>query len=397
MLASLGIVLPVFGLIGVGYLARQTRLVTDRAGDGLSEFVFALAVPCLIFRTLASAEIPPVQPWGYWISYFAGVAVVWAPGDAWSAGASSRVGGTAAVVAGFAAGQANTVLVGIPMILKAYGERGRGPALPPDRRPSAGDHDARDRCSPKAATPRRSSILSRLVHHPIIVAILLGLGLPSPCRRLFPAPLWQVVELIGNAAFPCSLVGMGIALRRYGFEAGWRLPRPDRRPEARACTRSSSSCSPRWSSRCRAPGPGSPCCSPPARRGINAYLFAERYGEGVADRLERGRPLDRSRPRHRADLASGARHLRLRREAQARADRCRRHPPAPQIGQAFGTPALRQLVAERIADQPMVAIARGRQAEQACSSTCRSVAASRSRPRTTSVTPCSASSTTTAR
>ena len=68
MLGSLGIVLPVFGLIGVGYLARQARLVTDRAGDGLSEFVFALAVPCLIFRTLVRAEIPEVQPWGYWIS-----------------------------------------------------------------------------------------------------------------------------------------------------------------------------------------------------------------------------------------------------------------------------------------------------------------------------------------
>ena len=34
MLASLAIVLPVFGLIGVGYVARQIGLVTDRAGEG---------------------------------------------------------------------------------------------------------------------------------------------------------------------------------------------------------------------------------------------------------------------------------------------------------------------------------------------------------------------------
>jgi predicted permease len=77
MLASLLIVRPVFGLIGIGTLARQIGLVGDKVGEGLSDYVFALAVPCLIFRTLTRADIPVVQPWGYWISYFAGVAVVW--------------------------------------------------------------------------------------------------------------------------------------------------------------------------------------------------------------------------------------------------------------------------------------------------------------------------------
>ena len=77
MLELFAIVLPVFGLIGIGYVARQTGFVSERVGEGLSEFVFTLSIPCLIFRTLVRAEIPAVQPWGYWISYFAGVAVVW--------------------------------------------------------------------------------------------------------------------------------------------------------------------------------------------------------------------------------------------------------------------------------------------------------------------------------
>jgi predicted permease len=42
--------------------------VTDRAGERLSEFVFALAVPFLLFRTLVRAELPALQPWGYRIS-----------------------------------------------------------------------------------------------------------------------------------------------------------------------------------------------------------------------------------------------------------------------------------------------------------------------------------------
>ena len=104
---SAAIVLPVFGLTGVGYGARAFGAVSDRAGEGVSEFVFTLAVPCLIFRTLSRAELPAVQPWGYWISYFLGVAIVWAVAMA-LATRVFRVRGNAAVVASFTAGQSNT-------------------------------------------------------------------------------------------------------------------------------------------------------------------------------------------------------------------------------------------------------------------------------------------------
>ena len=49
MLAALLVVLPVFGLIALGYLARWTKLLRETTGEGLSDFVFVLAVPCLLF------------------------------------------------------------------------------------------------------------------------------------------------------------------------------------------------------------------------------------------------------------------------------------------------------------------------------------------------------------
>src|SRR5215213_7161780 len=216
MLELFAIVLPVFGLIGIGYVARQTGFISERAGEGLSEFVFTLSLPCLIFRTLVRAEIPDVQPWGYWISYFAGVAVVWA-----LAMVVGRrffgLGGTSAVVAGFSAGQANTVMMGIPMILKAYGDEGAVPLF----LLIAVHLPVTMTLATLMAEGRRASalaILRRLATHPIVVGILAG----SACRPLapyVPSTLWQVVELIGSAAVPCALVGMGIALRRYGLEA----------------------------------------------------------------------------------------------------------------------------------------------------------------------------------
>jgi malonate transporter len=278
MLSSLAIVLPVFGLIGVGYGARQINLVTDRAGDGLSEFVFTLAVPCLIFRTLVRAEIPAVQPWGYWISYFTGVAVVWA--IATLVGQRFfKLGGTASVVAGFSAGQANTVLVGIPMILKAYGQEGAVPLflliavhLPVTMTLATVLAEGR------ATSPL--AILRRLITHPIIIGILAGSAF-RPVAAYVPAELWQVIDLIASAAIPCSLIGMGIALRRYGLEAGWELPlvisvlKLFIHPLVVFLLATLVFDMPRaWA--------GVAVLFAACPSGINAYLFAERYGEGVA-------------------------------------------------------------------------------------------------------------------
>jgi predicted permease len=278
MLELFAIVLPVFGLIGIGYVARQTGFISERAGEGLSEFVFTLSLPCLIFRTLVRAEIPDVQPWGYWISYFVGVAVVWV--------LATEIGkrffgikGVSSVVAGFSAGQANTVFVGIPMILKAYGDEGAVPLF----LLIAVHLPVTMTLATILAEGRQASplvILRRLLTHPIVVAILAG----SACRPIaayVPAPAWQVMDLLASAAVPCALISMGIALRRYGLQTGWKLPtlisflKLVVHPLVVLLLATQVfNMPPVWA------GVAVLFASCPS--GINAYLFAERYGEGVA-------------------------------------------------------------------------------------------------------------------
>jgi predicted permease len=277
MLASLSIVLPVFGLIGIGYLARRFDVLSDRTGDGLSAFVFTLAVPCLIFRTLMRAEIPTVQPWGYWISYFAAVAVVW--GLAMVAARIAGLSGTPAVVAGFSAGQANTVLIGVPMILKAYGEEGAVPLF----LLIAVHLPVTMTLATLLAEGRRASplgLVRQLLIHPIIIGVIAGSAL-RPAAGFVPDPAWQVVDLIASAAVPCSLISMGIALRRYGLEAGWRLPgvitalKLIIHPLVVLVLATQVFDMPRaWA--------GVAVLFAACPTGINAYLFAQRYGEGVA-------------------------------------------------------------------------------------------------------------------
>jgi malonate transporter len=277
--ASLLIVLPVFGLIGLGYVARWTKLLRESTGEGLSDFVFVLAVPCLLFKTLAKADIPAVQPWGYWIAYFGGLGIVWALAMLLASRLFARKG-PELVVSGFAAAQSNTVFVGIPMILKAYGDAGAVPLglllavhLPVTLVIATLLAEGR---SASAAM-----LFKRLFSHPIIIGILLGSAV-RPVIGFVPEPLWTVVDLLAGAAVPCALISLGIALRRYGLAGGIALPailsglKLGLHPLIVYVLATKVFAMPAHWSGVAVLFAACPC-------GINAYLFAERYKQGVAD------------------------------------------------------------------------------------------------------------------
>ncbi len=279
MLAALLVVLPVFGLIALGYLARWTKLLRETTGEGLSDFVFVLAVPCLLFRTLATADVPQTQPWGYWIAYFTGLAIVWALAMLIASRVFARKG-PELVVSGFAAAQSNTVFVGVPMILKAYGDAGAVPLglllaihLPVTMTVATLLAEGR------AASP--AMMIRRLFTHPIIIGIILGM-LARPVVGQLPAPFWTLIDLIAAAAVPCALISLGISMRRYGLESGLGLPvalsalKLGLHPLiVYVLATKVFDMPPHWSG-VAVLFAACPC-------GINAYLFAERYRQGVAD------------------------------------------------------------------------------------------------------------------
>ncbi len=279
MLAALLVVLPVFGLIALGYLARWTKLLRETTGEGLSDFVFVLAVPCLLFRTLATADVPQTQPWGYWIAYFTGLAIVWALAMLIASRIFARKG-PELVVSGFAAAQSNTVFVGVPMILKAYGDAGAVPLglllaihLPVTMTVATLLAEGR------AASP--AMMIRRLFTHPIIIGIILGM-LARPVVGQLPAPFWTLIDLIAGAAVPCALISLGISMRRYGLESGLGLPvalsalKLGLHPLiVYVLATKVFDMPPHWSG-VAVLFAACPC-------GINAYLFAERYRQGVAD------------------------------------------------------------------------------------------------------------------
>lgn len=279
MLTLFGIVLPVFLLIGIGFAARHFGLIGERAGEGLSDFVFVLAIPCLLFRTLARAELPVVQPFGYWAAYFIAVALVWMLATHAARRLFGR-GGPAAVTCGFAAAQSNTVLVGIPIILKAFGEPAAVPLALligihlPVMMLVATLLVEGSRASPGA-------IGLKLVSHPILIGIVLG-SVARPVVDVTPSAIWTVIDLLAGAAVPAALVTLGIGLHRHGLQGGLKLPlllsflKLVVQPAiVFVLAVHVFTMPPLWA--------GAAVMFAACPCGINAYLFAERYKAGMSE------------------------------------------------------------------------------------------------------------------
>src|SRR5262249_42894246 len=116
------LVLPVFGLIAVGYLGAIVGLAKPQMIDGLSDFLFVFCLPVMLFKLVSSAPPLDTLPSAYWLSYYIGMATVWALSSLIASRVFHCTPGES-VIAGLSAGQANIVIVGTPLILKAYGDQ----------------------------------------------------------------------------------------------------------------------------------------------------------------------------------------------------------------------------------------------------------------------------------
>jgi predicted permease len=212
------VVLPVFGLIAFGYVCAWTGLLRERVAEGVSDYVYTIAIPLLIFRTLAEARLPDVSPWGYWGVYFFGAAVSCGAAQILSLFVFGRPP-REAIVHGLTSAQSNIVLVGIPLVLSAVGQAGAVPLillvavnLPVMMLAASLMLEG------SGAGLSRASLLSvarNLATNLILIGFAAGLAAQLLEIRPGGAPK-AIIDLIAQSAVPCALFAMGLALRRYG-------------------------------------------------------------------------------------------------------------------------------------------------------------------------------------
>ncbi|CAN1550572.1 COG0679 Predicted permeases [Rhabdaerophilaceae bacterium] len=221
LLTSLAIVAPIFALIAIGFASVKTGLLSRSASEGLSEYVFVLATPALLFRTVATADLPQLNPSAYWISYFIPLAICWVIASQF-ARASGRDQSEQAVI-GFTAGQSNTVLIGIPLVLGVFGDAGKVPIvfLLVVHLPVALSI-ATVLLEGGSGAKAGLRLIKALITHPVLIGIGLGMawrmtGFAVPNLGL------SVLNFLAQTAAPCALIASGMALSRVSFSGAKQM------------------------------------------------------------------------------------------------------------------------------------------------------------------------------
>ena len=219
MAALLDVVLPVFIVLGAGYLAVWRGLFTDSGVDGLMVFTQKFAIPCLLFSAIAGLDLGQSFDWRLLLSYYAGSTAVFALGILGARLIFAR-SLPDSIAIGFVAMFANTVLLGLPITERAYGPA----ALAPNYAIIA-IHAAfcyvlgittMEFATARGRTPLRlmGTVAKAVFSNALMIGVLLGFAANVGGVTL-PAVLREAIDLMIRAALPAALFGLGGVLYRY--------------------------------------------------------------------------------------------------------------------------------------------------------------------------------------
>ena len=126
MQALIDVILPVFLVIGFGYAAVWKGLFSESGVDGLMVFTQNFAIPCLLFSAIAQLDIVANFEPRLLASYYLGAFGSFTVGMIGARTIFKR-SWRDAVAIGFVCLFSNTVLLGLPIMERAYGSDALAP------------------------------------------------------------------------------------------------------------------------------------------------------------------------------------------------------------------------------------------------------------------------------
>ena len=208
--------IPVFGLMTLGFLAVRVSVVDAAGARGLVLFAFNFSIPALLLTSMARLELPEAVEWDFAVAFYAASVLVYGLGAALGRVSFGRPLRDQAIF-GMGAAFSNLVLIGLPVVLTVFGPEATLPMMVIIGLHSATfmpltvlliEADAGDG-SGWAERVRRVTV--GVVTNPIILGIVVGLAL-----NLAGASPWPVVQAIldflGAAAVPVALFAVGASL-----------------------------------------------------------------------------------------------------------------------------------------------------------------------------------------
>ncbi len=217
---------PFFALVFVGYALMRFSGWPKTMSESLSQFVFSVAIPAMLFRLVSDySKLPPVDA-RLMIAFFGGCLLVFGIGRliAWKLFALDGVSQSVFALGGVFS---NCVLLGLPLAKVTLGDAAM---------PSVAlvivfnalilwtlvtvsiEWALHGSFSVKGFAKTLRSVLTNPCVASILAGVLYGLtGWPLPA--VIEVPL----GMVGQIASPMAMIALGMGLAEYGVRADWRI------------------------------------------------------------------------------------------------------------------------------------------------------------------------------
>ncbi len=203
-------ILPIFGLIMLGYLLGWRRWLAGEAATGLANITFKLFMPAVLFSGIARAQLSDGMSPMLLLGYFGPVLAIFVLVGL----VAHRLLGRASPL-GLTAAYSNNVLVGIPLVTTLLGSESLVYVFAILVFHSLILFSLQSFYNAFGSGQKvNGAALLKNLANPLIVGLSLG-ALLSVSGLELPQPLWRVADWLAQAALPCALIVLGISLSRY--------------------------------------------------------------------------------------------------------------------------------------------------------------------------------------
>ena len=219
MQALLDVILPVFLVVGFGYIVVWRKVFSTAAVDGLMSYTQNFAIPCLLFMALIKIDLGQAYSFRLMGSYYIGAASGFALGFLGARYIFKR-NAEDSVAIGFVSLFSNSVMMGLAITERAYGVDAlvANFAIVSLHAPfcyfvgitameiakSDGDSIAQVALN----------VGKSMMKNALFIAILLGL-LVNLADIALPKALHDGINMVATTALPAALFGMGGVLYQY--------------------------------------------------------------------------------------------------------------------------------------------------------------------------------------
>lgn len=224
--ALIDIIMPVFFVIGFGYVAVRAGYFSDANVDALMRFTTRFAIPSLLFLAISRIDLEQDFDLRLLASFYTGATAVFFLGILGARVLFKRPWEDSIAI-GFCCLFSNTVLLGLPISERAYGEDALAPvfSIIAIHSPfgyllgiTAMEITRNASGSLLGTVP---AIFKAMFSNALILGIVAGFAVNLSGQTL-PLVMSEAVELMARAGLPAALFGLGGVLTRYRPEGDLR-------------------------------------------------------------------------------------------------------------------------------------------------------------------------------